>query len=265
MIRINKSMRKAGYIALIWLMALCCLASCGSKEVPETMNDTNTGILFYELSVQDAKTVNPNAYNLHMAIEKGLAKQEIYDGNYLKLQAAYLAVADHYLCEKAGLNGYQAFLDAHDYNFAAPNANVYIQAGAFGRTNIYIRNNAYVERLSLADLQLLEEAIQGQRVLVTDMVLEMVERTLLEVITLRYDDSTEVFEAVYNAGALQTNFAPSNALVFGISYEPDFDADGNLVDRATEEKKLEFIGAFADMMAAEMEEKLDISVRVFID
>ncbi len=228
------------------------------------MSDIKT-ISFYPLTAEQAQLLTPNAYNLQLAIEKGLAKKDIYDGDYLELQAAYLSVANYYLCAKAGLDGYQQVLNQHNYHFAAPETNVYMQSGAFGRKNICIRNVMYVEKLNTEDLQLLRENIYEQKIQLDDAVVEMVGQTLPQVIVLQYGDNDGVFEAVYDSGVFQTNFAPSNAMVFGLAYEMDYDEKGNLIDCTLEEEKLKFVEALADMMAAEMEEKLDIPVRVFVN
>lgn len=228
------------------------------------MNETNS-VSFCEMSVQQALEVSPKAHNLQMAIEKGLAEREIYDADYLKLQAAYTAVVNHYLCLQAGLDGYQELLDTNSYNFAKPEANVYTLFGSFGRKNIFIRNCMYIEQLSEEDIALLRDNIQEQRVCLENGVLEMVKRTLPQVITVKYDGEKVTSEVIYDAGVFQTNIAPGDALVLEIAYEFDYDEKGNLIDRELEKSKLTFVQALADMMAAEMEEKLSLSVRVFVN
>lgn len=256
--------KKIGCAVMLGVFLFNCLVGCSTKEVPETMNESNY-ISTYVMSEQQAKALNPNAYNLQIAIEKGLATQEIYDGDYLKLQAAYAAVVNYYLCAEANLDGYQEFLNTNTYNFAAPSDNVYTKFGSFGRTNICIRNAFYIERLSIDDLNLLRNNTKDSLVCVDNGVLEMVKRTLSQVIIVKHKETDGVFEVVYDAGVFQTNFAPNNALVFVIAYEFDYDENGNLIDRSVEQNKLTFVQAFADMMAAEMEGKLEIPVKVFVN
>ena len=78
------------------------VSGCRNREFDENMNTIN----YEPLSVQEANSVSPNPYDLQMSIKKGLAEKEIYDGDYLEAQAAYMSLLNYYLCENAGLNDY---------------------------------------------------------------------------------------------------------------------------------------------------------------
>lgn len=235
------------------------VSGCQNREVDENMNT----ISYEPLSIQEANSVSPNSYDLQMAIEKGLADKEIYDGDYLEVQAAYMSLLNYYLCENAGLNDYQNDLDTSDFKFPAGEQDVYMKAGSFGRSNIYIRNNIYIERLSSDDLLLLMSNMKNGEVAVNDDLIQMVAGTMQEVISVKYDDTDTKFDAVYNIGAFQMDTAPNDALVIAVSYEPEYDEDGNIVNRDTEEEKLNFMASFKEKIETEMSEKLGFTVCVF--
>ena len=263
-----------GIVIAICLLLLVNTSGCGKHYDPENTTTVTPGesvevdgnmkkIPYQVLIEEEAQRISPNAYNLELAVNKGLAQSKIYDKNYLEVQGAYLALMNHYLCEKVGLNTYQEKLDNSELKFPESKANVYKKAGAFGRANIYIRNNVYVERLSAEDLQLLQNSMHEDAVVLSDELLDMVQRTLQDVISVRYDDSENVFEAVYDIGAFQTNFAPSNALVLSISYEFEYDENGNIIDNDKEDKKAEYLEDLKSLIEQEMSEKLGFKVCVF--
>ena len=174
-----------------------------------------------------------------------------------------MSLLNYYLCENAGLNDYQNDLDTSDFKFPAGEQDVYMKAGSFGRSNIYIRNNIYIERLSSDDLLLLMSNMKNGEVAVNDDLIQMVAGTMQEVISVKYDDTDTKFDAVYNIGAFQTDTAPNDALVIAVSYEPEYDEDGNIVNRDTEEEKLNFMASFKEKIETEMSEKLGFTVCVF--
>lgn len=250
---------KYGGVLAIYLLLSMCMVGCKAKEDNEEMKS----IKYYPLTSSEAEQMVPNAYDLDMAKKKGLAENEIYDKNYLEVQAAYMSLLNQYLCGKVALDSYQESLDKSEYKFMENEETVYSKAGAFGRKNIFIRNNVYVERLSEEDLAMLQEGMNNGEVNVTDELLAMIERTMENIISVRYEDSDKVFEAIYDIGVFQTNMAPSNALVFTISYDFEYDQNGNIIDNEKEDKKAELVEELHKKMSDEMSKKLGIPVSVF--
>ena len=250
---------KNGCNLVICLLLSICMVGCKTEEDNTKMKS----IKYCPLSISEAKQMEPNAYDLDMAKKKGLAKNDIYDKNYLEVQAAYLSLLNHYLCEKVKLDRYQEVLDKSVYKFVENEETVYSKAGAFGRKNIFIRNNVYVERLSKEDLDILQEGMNNGEVNVTDELLAMIERTMENIISVRYEDSDKVFEAIYDMGVFQTNMAPSNALVFTISYDFEYDENGNIIDNEKEDKKAELVEELHKKMSDKMSKELGIPVSVF--
>lgn len=250
-------------VLLVFGLTILPAAGCDVKNDYEVQGDGDMQNSLYILAADEDKAVQPNAYDLVLAQEKGLAGNDIYDGDYLTVRAAYMALLNQYLCRTAGLDEYQKYLDDSEYNFPPEEESVYQKAGGFGRQNIYIRSNAYVERLSEEDLKLLRESVSDSGLAISDELLDMAKRTMQEVITVRYDDSGAEFDAVYDAGVFQTNIAPNNALVLAIAYDFEYDEEGNLISEQTEREKLEFVGSLQKRMIDEMGEKLGIPVSVF--
>ena len=222
---------------------------------------------YYPLEIREAEQVVPNTYDLDMARKQGLAQKDIYDGSYLEVRAAYLAVLNQYLCERADLDDYQEILDLSEYQFPRAEETVYFKAGAFGRNNIYIRNNAYVERLEEADLELLQENMRDGEIICTEELFTMIGRTMESVLAVRYEDTDkdkdEVFDVVYDTGLFQCNMAPNNALVLAISYDFEYDENGNIVSEQVEDKKAEIVEELHKRMSDEMSSKLGMPVCVF--
>ena len=262
------------WMVLVGIIVVLCLTSCSIDRPPDsteitlsTMSEEEKNmekITYTALTPEEARQMSPNAYDLEMAQEKNLAESDIYDGNYLEVQAAYRALLNYYLCKTGNLDEYQGKMDSSPYNFLENTGNIYKSAGAFGRANIYIRNNIYVERLSLENLTLLLNGMQDNgTVEVSDKLLEMIQDTMVEVISVRYDDSEAKFEAIYDIGAFQTNTAPNDALVLAISYEHEYDDNGNIISAEKEDEKIAYVKELASQIEKEMSEKLGVKVSVF--
>lgn len=228
------------------------------------MNEVIAQVDITPITAAQAEQMSPQAHQKILAKEKGLIQASFYEEDYLRLQASYLAAMNYYLCSAGGLDEYQKLLDANEFTFPHTETNVYQEVGSFGRNNIYIRSNVYVEYLPEDDIQLLREARHGDALAMTDKLLDMVKRTLVNVVSVRYDDSGSTFDAVYDIGAFSTNTAPNQNLVLEIFCEPEFDSDGNLVNEAAEEGKADTVQTLKQVMEQDLSERLGIGVTVFI-
>ncbi len=183
--------------------------------------------------------------------------------DYRTIEAAYTALLDAYLCERAGLNEYQELIDKSAYHFAADTTNAYMKRGGFGRKNICVRNKVHVGRLTEGDLSLIRNQTRDNRIAATDELMSMVERTVKAVIRVHGDEAGGPYETAYDIGAFQVNIAPCDALVLGIYYVPDYDNAGNIVSGLKEKKKLGFLSDLAAQMESRMSSALGMKVKVF--
>lgn len=216
------------------------------------------------ITEEEAKEIFLDAYDTALAKEKRLIKKSIYEETYLNAQASYMALLNYYLCEKTELGEYQEMLDSHIFEFPYDEESAVRNYGACGRNNISIINNLFVERLSEKDLRLLNKNVEGSVLNITESLMEMVERTYQEVITVRYEESDAAFSVIYTMGALYTEEAPNKALVFEIRYNPVYDEVGNIKSTAYEAEKQKIAEMLAELMESEMENAIGTEVTVFI-
>jgi hypothetical protein len=214
-------------------------------------------------SVEESQEYTPNSFNYAAAREKNLigADNTLTD-DYLRLQSAYVARFYSYLNKAVDITQYDDALTNSKYNFvpiAQETQNVYQRYGSFGNKYIYLRNNFHIERLSSDDLHLLESAGVGE------ILEDMVKRTFKDVITIRYDDNEEAFDAIYDIGALTgLAVAPNNALVLGLSYAWEFDGEGSVVSIESEAEKEKIAADLALKMQEELSAGLGIPESVFV-
>lgn len=247
------------------LLLLLSFIGCEKAEVDEKVIDN---VQIFPYSKDQLDIISPKAYNVELAKKKKIISHSISENKYLKLQAAYMALLNYYLESYCDLNNYQKMMDDHVLSFVLnkdQENSVYKYFGGFGRKNIYIRSNVYIEYLSEEDLALLQSNISfGGKLRITDELIEMLKRTYADVIAVRYDNSGVKFDAVYEDRISSPLIAPNTALVFELCYGKEYDAAGNLKSAEDEKQKRIISGYIKDIMEDEIKNKLGLDVKVFI-
>ena len=204
------------------------------------------------------------------AVDKKLASEMSFSKEYRLIAAGYMAIFNFWLCAYHELGKYQAALDAHPWSYpTAPRKRLLLKHGGFGRNNIYIRNTAYVERLTVDELQAFRFAIdeEDERIEVTRELLGIVARSYSEVLAVRHLDYGEQsdYDVLYKRTLFYTEVTKSTAIVFVLSYYPEFDDQGNLVSEETEKLKYQMATAVRDLMKLKLERHIGSPASVFVE
>jgi hypothetical protein len=213
-------------------------------------------------SVEESKTFTPESFDFALARSKQLiGTDDVLTDEYLLLQAIYKRAFYQYLDKVTGLSDYERQLKNGKYNFAPldkPEQNIYQRYGGFEWTYVYLRNNFHIERLTESDLSLLKNSDTASD------LFNFVERTFKDVIAIHYESNADNFVAIYDVGALGSTSAPNNALVLGLSYEWDYDANGNIISVDAEKDKEAIVIDIGKAIELGLNKILDIPVVVFI-
>ncbi len=220
----------------------------------------------YTVEPSAAEKLYPMGYNTELAKKKGLAENSVYEERYLLLQACYRAAFNCFLNERVGIDRYQERLDSNEYVFPKCKHTAYAAFGAFGRNNIFLRNTLFVERLSEKEIDRFLNAVRDDSLVITDDLLNIVEETWKSVILVKLDESYDdtPYEIVYDEFGVNRIMAYNDALVLEIAYDPELDAEGELVNPENERKKYEFILSLAEQMESEISEALGGHVAVIV-
>lgn len=263
-----KKLNKFFCIFNVLVIISIILNGCSNNmdEFSEERKDLTNMVKLTTLSTEEFKNLYPTGYNWNLAKEKGLIENENSYGKYLIVQSAYLAIFNYFLCKNVDLDKYQLILDSSDLNFYSNNKTIYAKIGSYGRNNISIRNNVFVERLSKDDINLFLNSIDDNNVLnITEELLEIVKETWKQVIVVYLDNiETPPHEINYDMDAIKYKTAMNNALTFEIKYDVEYDSQGNILDDKYEREKYEYVFGLKEKMEDEISEKLKCNVTVFI-
>ena len=252
-------------IAVILLLT-GSLSGCGQTTNMKKDVDDNVDVLnFTVMSAVDVAAVYPAGYDTAEAKAKKLIEENAGEERYQRLEAAYLAVLNHCLEETVGIARYEKQLTDSGYTFYPPENNLYYRTRAFGRENLYLRNHAYIERLSADDLELLEAAVENDSVRLSEELKAMVQNTWRELIPVYLEPANHaVYEINYEMDALNGFQAYNDALTFVLGYCKEYDAAGNTLDPDAEVGKIALVKSAAGQMETELSEALGCHVKVFI-
>ena len=250
-------------VGIVVLAAILLAIINYTPKVETPVNFENATVLAVPTEEQ-AREMQPAAYNFEEAKAKGLIKKDIYETSYRELQTAYKTAMDCYICMNTDLEKYQSTLSESELGFAA-GEDIYRLTGSFGRENICIRNTIFVENLSKEDIAVFQRNMVQGRVFITAEVLEVVERTMPDVIVVGLNGDNTPKDVVFDNGDYGSVTVQNGNLVIEISYSTGFDSHGDLMDSAeAEAKRAEVVNDLKTQMEKELSDKLGIGVTVIV-
>ena len=246
------------------LLMLVLLGGCTPKENEKDVNDM-VDYQWNVMSLQESEEIYPASFDLDAAKAAGLIETSIGEEKYQRLESAYLAALNDYLEETVSLSSYETALRESGLNFYPVEDNLYYRFRSYGRDNLYLRNNAYIERLSADQLALLEQAVTPEGITVSPALKEMVAQTWKDVITVQMDpNAAEAYPINYEMDAVNDFMANSDALTFVLGYCAEYDADGNTISDQAEAHKYQVATQLCTAIESELSKMLDCPVKVFI-
>jgi hypothetical protein len=220
-------------------------------------------------SVEESEEFNPKSFDYELARSKGLiGNKDALSETYLKLQAVYRAAFNDFLNRDGILDRFDKEIADNELDFVPMSYEkygsdvheLYQNYGSFDRNYLFLRNTFFIEKLTDKDLRLLASHPNID----SKELLNMVERTYKSVVTARslsVRDPSEHFTQLYDmSGAFM---APNGAAVLMIRYDWKYDENGS-ADHNTEEQKWQFITEMRDELQAELRNRLDAEVVVFL-
>lgn len=253
------------YILLSFIILLASLTGCKTDDRKEK-SEVITLIQLNPLSKEEAANLYPVGYDINEAKAKKLISESIFEDDYLRIQAAYLAAFNYYLNTVVSIERYQEDIDNSNYNYPSLDDSIYSKVGSFGRNNINLRNNIFVERLSKEELDTIALLINEENQLsLTKELLSIIENTWEEVIFVRLEANDDsVYEINYDMEGINTTVAYNNALTFEVSYGIEYDDSGNIPNDSYEKNKFDFVMSVKDRMESDISTKLECNVTVFV-
>jgi len=209
----------------------------------------------------------PPSLDLKLAKEKNLCDGNEFSNEYLYIQAFYRKTFEHYIVNEIDLEKYNNILKESNLRFIPCDEvkqNVYQRLSKLGFEFIYLRNNIHIERLSKEDIELIKNEMK-QNIMSEEELFDFIRRTQSEVLS-QYDIKTgkpnELVKVGYSLDGRK--IAWSNAIIFEIAHQSEFNDKGGYVDSKNEVAKYEFLENLILQMEQEFSEKLDLPVSVFL-
>lgn len=248
------------------LVFLLTISFIGCNNISQKKDESNMCVLHFSImSEQEVSSIYPTGYDARSAKEKGLYSKGPEEKKYQTIQSAYLAVLNQYLVDRINIGKYEEFLQTSGYNFYPLEDNVYYLNRSYGRKNFYLRNNAYVERLTYEQLDLLEKAISDTDVTISSELQKMVIDTWKDIITVYPDiNNRSIYEINYEMDAANGFSAYNDSLTFIFGLCKEYDIDGDYVDVNAEKEKLTIAYSVIEQFETELSQNLDCHVKVFL-
>lgn len=205
--------------------------------------------------------------NKKLAEEKGLISNDkisIYD----KLENYYKYLFEKYLITKIDFKKYRDLFNNSELEFKPAkviNPTLNDLNEYFKFDYIYLMNNFFIEKLSLEDINLLENSIDENSA--SKEILELIENTYKDIIKNNYiknEYTDETYNIVYGKST-PDNFARNDSIIFKIYY--------SVVDKnETKEEFLsrydavmKFITDIQESLKKEVEEQLKVNCDVLVE
>lgn len=243
------------FIIILTMLVQSMFTSCTINQNRGSEDTMNNLIHLTPLTIEEGQDIYPKSYD-----------DLQYSDNDLLLQCAYLSILNEYLEREVKLSKYQEKIDSSEFYFPYTNKTIYSKVGIFDRMNISLRNTPFVNRLSIAEKNLILSSINSDNEIeITDELLSLVKKTWKDVITVKLEnENEEAYEIVYDMDAIKIRNAMSDALTFEICYETEYDDNGNIPNDDYEIQKQNYVFELKKQMEVEIGEKLDCHVTVFI-
>lgn len=161
----------------------------------------------------------PNMFDILELEKKGVIDNNNFNEKFLMLYKRYYSFLEKYINDIININSIDESVELHQSNLATvkkDDMDIYQYLSSF--KYFYLRNTLYIEKLNAEELNFLES-----NNIYNENVFHFIKNTYKKVITT----STSLDGLNINYGPMDSiNFyAPSNALIIGFRYDPEFDGE----------------------------------------
>lgn len=222
-------------------------------NLPNTTEKDNNLNSLKIVNIEDGST---QEYDVSMAIEKGICKDNKIDDNFLNMQALYKKVFDSYLYSVLDIKKYDKILSENELPIIPDlkEGNKELSLSYMPSEYICGLNTIHVERLDRNSVKLLQKYLDNNNTEINNELLALV---------------ADTFPVVLSTNAITLNRFRSrqfslkeNTLVLGISHYPEFDEKGDFVDINKDKLRRKFVNELALEMQDDFLKKLDYDILV---
>lgn len=172
--------------------------------------------------------IKSNVYDFDMNVymSKGFITNGELNDIYCTLYKNYKILLDKYLLMKLSLKNYDDKLSTSELEFKSidfKQMDCYQQLSTMGLKYLYLRNDLYLEKLSMEDISYVLNLSSEQLMSFDDNLIKFIERTYMDVIDSRKDKTIKQLNCY---GPDRDIFwIDSTELVFGVRYDEMFEDD----------------------------------------
>lgn len=202
------------------------------------------------------------AFNMELIMSKGLCDNGILNNKYYTLYRNYKILLDKYLVYKFNLKMYDEKISNSGLKFVSvkdEDMDDYQNNSFMGLKYIYLRNNLYVEKLSVEDINLLLNIDLSKITSFEDDIFKIIERTFMTVIDSSFGNTIQM--NCYGADD-DYYWKESNELVFGVRHDKFADnglGDGDIWSD-NYDKQINFLGSLIGEMIQKSSEIMGSNV-----
>ncbi len=245
------------FLTAVCILVLSITANAyGEERISENMNQN--------ISNEKLHEIIPFNIDLMEAETKGLATGGKLSDEYCELYGYYAKCFWKFIEEKTDLSSFDKALAENEMRFvpvAGDDQNVYQGFFSFGCQFIYLRNHFCIERLSVSQLEKLNEMMKSDGTKDEELI-RFVQETYQTVITLDPDAEPGVN---YIFDLSTGNSAPNFSFLLGLSTDLEIGADGKMVSPAHEKEKQAYLQVLSTRLAKEIEEAIGFPAVVVLD
>lgn len=204
-------------------------------------NKVDTPVRLSLISLPTSQEILKNNHNQKLAATKGLLQDGKVSTLFSDIHNMYKLILEKQLNDKLPFKEFERQLADSDLHYVAltkEQQNFYQRYSSLKTKYIYLRNDVYVERLSKRDLTTFENNRSNEKFLVDPALNQIVKETSEKVTRVIDDDNPELMTGYDLSGKKNVL---NNSVVFEISYQVDYDPEGNYINKSREIVKEEYL------------------------
>ncbi len=208
----------------------------------------------------------PNSFSREAAQELGLADESGYYDSYFYTQDLYRYIAESLLFDKLNLAHYDSVIAETGLAPRDQEHRIYYQRMSTMPTEyIYLRNNIYIERLSKSEIQLFLDAIDGDKAVINDELIAIVEKTMSLVLKKSVDlENSHNVRYGPPVPGLEGKQVTNNTLLFELAYQIEYDESGKRVQESKTNSDEQLLNETIPTLQSELSVYEEMPVKFFL-
>lgn len=239
-------------LSIILLSTFLLLGGCNLKKQEINLNipsyddqvKFNTSVADYKKNQTNSEHINgglssfliPANYNLELGIEKGIGNEDGFTNAFFEIQSLYRSILENYLLQEFSLSDFDKKIQnilVDTTSSPEYKMDFYQKYSSFSLDYIYLRNNIYIERLSLEDINLFKEYFNEDTTknISIDQLTEIVLKTYPTILMFYPNQSADMKILLENGPTDVATTINNQDIIFYISVSPTTLEDGHSVNQ----------------------------------